>query len=277
MIRFTLSIILSIVTLGSYAQPLVSYYIGSRSEASRGQYFKTIEESSEVIIKGVAPIPYKVVKEFNPQGNIVSSISYNSAGGKTAETRWEYIDGVRLLKKHHRYFANIAGWREEVVNVEYDQDNMLPKKIELLKEGKVFQSAALTSDTLGRIEVAEVYGSTGAHITTEKLLYIVQSNMIRVMVYRANGQFHGSWTYPIDPNKEFNFESVSRQYYPNGDVMVETLYNSMQGDQAYYYDYNYDSQGNWIVKETYQVTLGRNNSIRNKKIEHRITRNITYY
>lgn len=277
MIRYILCIILSTVTLANHAQPLVSYFLTSRSEVSRGQIFKTIEESSEVVIKGVNPLPVKTVKEFNPQGSIISSISYNAAGGKTAETFWEYTNGERLTKKTHRYFANMAGWREETVIINYDEESQLPKGIEFLKEGKIFQSASLTTDSLGRIKSAEVYGSTGAHLTTEKLIYIEQNNMVKVMVYRANGQYHGNWTYPMDPNKEFSFESVKRKLYPNGEVMVETLSSSSKGDQAYYYEYQYDPKGNWILKETYQVNLGKNFSIKNKKLEHRITRKITYY
>ena len=93
MIRYTLCIILSAVSLTIHAQPLVSYFLTSRSEVSRGQIFKTIEESSEVVIKGVNPLPVKTIKEFNPQGSIISSISYNAAGGKTAETFWSTPTG----------------------------------------------------------------------------------------------------------------------------------------------------------------------------------------
>ena len=59
--------------------------------------------------------------------------------------------------------------------------------------------------------------------------------------------------------------------------MVETLTHAVKGDQAYYYEYQYDNDNNWVVKETYQVKLGRNNKIRNKKLENRVTRKITYY
>jgi hypothetical protein len=277
MIRFLFIIFLSVVSGVLGAQPLVGYYLGSRSEMSKGKPYKLIEEDSEVLIKGMSTVPFKVKKEFNSFGNIVSSISFNSSGGKTAETSWEYLDGKRLSRKHHRSFANLAGWREEIVIIDYDENTNFPTKIEFSKEGSMVQWALLFVDTLGKIELSKVYASSGAHIFTEKLIYLEQSNMIRVMVHRANGQFYGSWTYPIDPNKEFNVESVSRQYYPNGDIMVETLTNAAKGDQAYFYEYEYDSQGNWLVKKTYQVNLGKNNSIRNKKIENRVTRKISYH
>ena len=65
-------------------------------------------------------------------------------------------------------------------------------------------------------------------------------------------------------------------FYPNGDVRIETLPDASKGDQGYYYEYDYDSQGNWITKETYQVKLGKDNKVSKKKLEHRITRKITY-
>jgi hypothetical protein len=246
------------------------------TDISRGSHFLSIEEVSEVIIRGRSPIPFRVEKKFNSSGLIISEVSLNSAGGRNSETEWEYIDGTKLVYKHHRYFKNMAGWNEEEVKIEWDENTKLPQKIVVLKNGEIWQWALTTLDTLGRIESAKVFSSSGAHIFSERLMYIEPSNMIKVMVFKSNGLFSSTSSYPIDPKKEFSFESVSREYYPNGEIMIDTLEGSDKGDQAYYYEYEYDSQGNWIEKRTFQATLGRNNKIKNKNLENRVIRTITY-
>jgi hypothetical protein len=170
----------------------------------------------------------------------------------------------------------MAGWNEEEVKIEWDETTKLPQKISALKNGEVWQWALTTVDTLGRIESAKVFSSSGAHIFSERLMYIEPSNMIKVMVFKANGLFSSTSSYPIDPSKEFSFESVSQEYYPNGDIMIDTLEGSGKGDQGYYYEYEYDDQGNWIEKRTFQATLGKNNKIKNKNLENRVIRKISY-
>ena len=255
---------------------MVSHFLGVQSDISKGRNFRTIEEISEVQIRGVNPVPHRRVKQFNSKGSIVSDIIYNSAGGTSRETNWEYIDGVNLRRKHHRFFANIIGWQEEEVVIDWDSTTNLPQHIKVTKNGRVWQTAIIQPDTLGRIESARVLNANGGHVFTERFMYLESSNMIRITVFRPNGVFQSTWSYPIDRSKPFSFESVKRQYYPNGDVMVETLTNAVKGDQAYFYEYEYDGQGNWIERNNYQVELGRNDRIRRKKLEHKITRTITY-
>ncbi len=257
-------------------QPIISFYLDSGGEISRGRPFASIEESHELLIKGASNAPVRVEKRFNSQGNIVYQRTKSRAGGTVSETKWEYIDGQKFARKHHRYFVNIIGWREDEVIITYCQNNHKPEKIEVKKEGKLFQYATITTDSLNRIESVKVFLANGPQIFTERLRYLHSNNMIRVFVYKANEQFYGSWAYPLDPTKEFHTESMNRVYYPNGDIKIETLATTSKTEQAYYYEYEYDAQGNWIEKETYQVSLGRNNRIRNKKLEHRITRTITY-
>ncbi|MFP4557050.1 MAG: hypothetical protein ACLFNU_09285 [Bacteroidales bacterium] len=270
-----LAISLAFVTLAS-GQPMVSHFLENPSDKSKGRPFKRIEEVSEIIIKGVYAVPHRVVKEFNSHGNILSKISYNSAGGVSNETRWEYVDGVRLKRKESRFFANMLGWISEEVIIDWDEETMQPQKVRVVKNGKPWRTAFISLDTLGKVEGAKVIDSQGGRIFNENFIYLESSNMIKVMVHRANGIFYGSWSYPIDPLKEFEFESVSRQYYPNGEVKIETLSNAAKGDQAYYYEYEYDNQGNWIEKSTYQVKIGRKNKLRRKRLEHKVTRIITY-
>lgn len=268
--------IASAISIVSLAQPMVGYYLSPQSDISRGQKFSSIDEISEVIIRGRVPIPYRVEKRFNSSGMIISETVLNSAGGRTSETTWEYVDGIKIISKKHKFFMNIKGWNEEEVRVEWDNAINLPKRIEVTKNGTLWQWALTSFDTLGRVESVKVFGSTGAHLFTERLMYLEASNMIRVVVYKANGLFSSTVSYPIDPTKPFAVESLAREYYPNGDIMLDTLTGSSKGDQAYYYEYEYDSQGNWVEKRTFQVTLGKNNKIKNKNLENKVTREITY-
>jgi hypothetical protein len=276
-VKIFFTLIFSTFLISSWAQPMVSYFLTPQSEASRGRLFKYIEEKSEILIKGLNNAPNRVEKHFNGNGLITSCISYNSAGGKTSEIVWEYANEKNLTRKFQRSFTNMRGWSEEEVILNWDTDFITPSKIEVFKNGEKWQWAVMTADNSRKIESAKVINSTGAHIFTERFVYIEASNMIKVMVYRANGVFVSTASYPIDPKRGFSFESVKREYYPNGDVMIETLKDAVKGDQAYSYEYEYDPQGNWIEKRTYQVKLGKNNRIRDKRIENRTTRKISYY
>lgn len=257
-------------------QPFVGYYLGSTYEPSKGRNFLKIEETYELTIKGINPLPSKTEKRFNAQGNIVSEVHFGSTGGKTREVRWEYLNGTLLALKHTRYFVNIAGWQEETIRVEYDGATNLPTTIYVDKNGKPFQWAIITTDSLNRISSARVLDARKAHIFTEQLIYLEASNMIKVMVHRANGQFFGTWNYRLDERKPYNVSSLKRKFNDKGHIMLETLSTATKGDQAYYYDYSYDSDGNWVVKDIYQVSLGSGDRIRKKKLEYRITRSITY-
>ena len=259
------------------AQPMVGYFLSPQSELSQGSAFKSIEETSEIFLKGITVTPTRIQKEFNAFGNITSSITYNSAGGKTREIYWEYANDEKLVKKHSRSFINHRGWHEEEVILTWDEGYNIPHKILVKKNGQIWQSASFASDSTLRFELAEVFDGKGNHVFTERFTYIEASNIIKVMVIKPNGSFCGSSTYPIDHKKPYTFESVNQTYYPNGDVMIETLSSAVSGDQAYYYEYEYDSQGNWIEKRTFQVKLSRGNRVKKKKLENKISRKIIYH
>ncbi|MDY0201690.1 MAG: hypothetical protein RBR40_11960 [Tenuifilaceae bacterium] len=261
----------------SLAQPMVGYFLSPQSELSKGRAFKFIEETSEIFLKGLTITPTRMEKKFNEFGNITSSVTYNSAGGKTNEIYWEYVGGVNLVRKQTRSFVNHRGWQEEEVFLTWDDRYSIPQKIEVKKNGQVWQSAKFITDSILKFESAEVFNSKGDHIFTERFTYMEASNIIKVMVFKANGAFNGSSTYPINHKESFTFESVKQMLNPNGDVMIETLSHAVSGDQAYYYEYEYDSQGNWIEKNTFQVNLSRGNRVTKKKLENKTTRKITYH
>ncbi len=274
--RITSTLILLFYVSILWAQPMVGYYFGRDREVNRGRKFKSIEETYEVKLKEVNVPAIKIVKTFDVKGNITSKISYGAEGGVSSDMKWIYNPNGDFLERKHRYFVNMVGWREELVRIEYNPDTRMPEKITVEREGKMLQRATVTIDTLGRIEMSQVYNASGALAFIEKLIYLQPANIIRVLVYRPNNQFYGTWSYPIDPGKEFAVSAVSQEKYDNGDIRLETLTDASKGDQAYYYEYKYDSQGNWIEKDTYQVNLGKSNKIKKKKLEHRITRKITY-
>ena len=261
----------------SFAQPMVGYFLSPQSELSKGRAFKSIEETSEIFLKGITITPTRIEKVFNKFGNITSSVTYNSAGGKTSEIYCEYVNGENLVRKQTRSFVNHRGWQEEEVFIKWDDCYSIPQKIEVKKNGQVWQSAKFITDSTLKFESAEVFNNKGDHVFTERFSYIEASNIIKVMVFRANGAFNGSSTYPINHKESFTFESVTQTLYPNGDVMIETLSHAVSGDQAYYYEYEYDSQGNWVEKSTFQVNLSRGNRVSKKKLENKITRKITYH
>lgn len=261
----------------SFAQPMVGYFLSPQSELSKGRAFKSIEETSEIFLKGITITPTRIEKVFNKFGNITSSVTYNSAGGKTSEIYCDYVNGENLVRKQTRSFVNHRGWQEEEVFIKWDDCYSIPQKIEVKKNGQVWQSAKFITDSTLKFESAEVFNNKGDHVFTERFSYIEASNIIKVMVFRANGAFNGSSTYPINHKESFTFESVTQTLYPNGDVMIETLSHAVSGDQAYYYEYEYDSQGNWVEKSTFQVNLSRGNRVSKKKLENKITRKITYH
>jgi hypothetical protein len=274
--KYTLLILLSIVAPLAFGQPMVSYWLTPQPDISNGNPYKSIVETSEVLIEGLNSSPTRVVKQFNELGKIVSSITYNSAGGVTSEIAWEYSYGKYLINRKERSFVNLRGWREEEVKIEWDMELELPIKIEVYKKGVLEQWADLIIGESNRIESAQVFNNQGL-IFTERIMYIEPSNLIRVRIHRANNSFAGTASFPIDPLKPYSFDSVARTYYPNGNIMIETLTHAVKGDQAYYYEYKYDDEGNWIEKQTYQVNLGRNDKIKNKKLENRVTREISYH
>ncbi|NHB68881.1 hypothetical protein [Perlabentimonas gracilis] len=271
-----LLILLTTIALAVCGQPMLSHWFSPQPDISNGNPYRSIEETSEVIIPGLNSSPTKVVKKFNEMGNIISSNTYNSAGGLTSEITWDYMYGNLLVHKYQRSFVNLRGWSEEEVTIEWDEETELPTRIEVNKNKEPWQWATLIAGADKRIESAQVFNSKGL-VYTERVMYMEPSNLIRVRIHRANNSLAGTASYPINPLKPYSFESVARTYYPNGDIMTETLTHAVKGDQAYFYEYEYDHEGNWIEKRTYQVSLGRGDRIRNKKLENKVTRKITYH
>lgn len=274
--RFLVISVFWLASLVGVGQPIIGYYLGETRETNRGRKFKSIEEIHEVLIKDVSTSPYRVEKSFNYNGLKISQIVYGKQGGVNSDTRWEYTGDGRLQKMNHKYFVNMVGWREEILTIEYNPDTGFPERITQEREGKILQKGNIIADTLGRVELVQVYNTSGALTYLEKLIYLIPANIIRVLIYKPNNQFVGTWSYPLDHSKDIYISSVNQMFYPNGDVRIETLPDASKGDQGYYYEYDYDSQGNWITKETYQVKLGKDNKVSKKKLEHRITRKITY-
>lgn len=259
-----------------FAQPVIDVYLSSRTPTSKGQTFQSVEETHEVLAikNGKAPT-FKLVKKYNPTGKLISETKYNSAGGIQYETIWEYNFKGEPTRKFTRQFVNYKGWATEETILKYNDSTGCLKEIQVYYEKLLRQSAQVVCDSTGKITEVNVYNENGVSSNIERLVYIPANNSIKVLNYKSNEQFVNATTYPLDPSKPEPKSALKREFYPNGEIMLEML-ESSKSDQGYYYEYKYDSYGNWIEKLTYQCTVAPNNKVKNKKLEYLITRKITY-
>ncbi len=221
------------------------------------------------------PSYFKVVKQYNSQGKVISEKRYNKAGGIQGESLWEYNTKGELTRRVNRQFMNFKGWVTEVTTLTYNDTSGMLDEISVMFDKQLKQRAQVTIDNTQKITEVQVFNEKGVHTATERILYLPQNNTIRVLSYKANDQFIGATTYPLDPKLPEPPSALKREFNSNGDIILEALPNSKM-EQGYYYDYSYDSYGNWTEKLIYQCTVSAKNKVRNKKLEYRITRKITY-
>ncbi len=258
------------------AQPVIYIYIGNQPYGKSGSSIESIEEQHELMLKDVTVEPIRIVMRFNQRGYITNELKYGKMGGLQSETRWEYDAKMQILKKTHNYFINYAGWKLDETILIYNDTTGYLSDIKQFRDGNLTSFAKVTCDSIGRPVEVRIFDSRGVYVNIERVIYIASANAIKVMNYKSTNQFINSWTYPLDNSKPFINSSIRKEYYPNGEVMIEML-DTGNTDQGYFYEYIYDSRGNWTVKQTYQVNVGKNMRIRNKKLEHSIKRTITYY
>jgi hypothetical protein len=270
-------VLYSIISIPVFSQPTIEILLTNHPFASRGSNIESIEERYELILSDIKPKPYKVVMMFDKTGNIISEITYGKAGGMQSETKFEYNSNQKLIKKGHRYFLNMLGWRVEETTVTYNDTTGFVSEIRYIKNGLLLSTSKVFCDDLGKPNEVRVLDNKGAFSSIERIAYSPNVNIIRVMLFTPSNQFISRWIYPLDYTKPYQSGQVERQYYPNGEVMLESLEDETKIDQGYFYEYRYDSQGNWIERDTYQVTIGRNKNIKDKKLEHKIFRTIKYY
>jgi hypothetical protein len=274
---FAKIVALCLFPIVTFAQPTIEIYLTSHPYPSRGTTIESIEDNYEVMINGVQPKPLKITMAFDKTGNIIDETKYGKGGGKLSEAKWEYNQNQKLVKKTHRYFVNMLGWKVDEVDLTYNDTTGYISGIRYIKNGALLSTSKVFCDSLGKPIEVRVLDDKGAFTMIEKIGYSPNANLIRVMVLKSTNQFVSRWLYPIDQLKPYQSGQIERQYYPNGDVMLESLEDQTKIDQGYYYEYSYDGQGNWNEKSTYQVALGKNNKIKDKKLEHKITRTIKYY
>jgi YD repeat-containing protein len=275
--QFLTIIFLILLTACALAQPTIEIYLTNHSYPSKGSAIESIEETYELMIQEIPPSPFKVMIRLDKTGKITSETKYGKAGGKQSETNWEYDQNQKLTKKTHRYFVNMLGWRAEETSLKYNDTTGYIAEIRFIKNGVLQSTSKVFCDSLGSPFDVRVLDDNGAFSTIEKIGYSPSANLIRVMILKSTSQFISRWLYPIDPSKPYQSGQIERQYYPNGEVMLESLEDQTKIDQGYFYEYTYDGQGNWVEKDTYQVSLGKNSKIKNKKLEHKIMRTIKYY
>lgn len=263
-------------TISVFAQPTIELFFTTHPYSSKGGIIETTEEVYELQIKEVPPKPFKITSSFDRNGNILNETKYGSAGGKQSETWWEY-NNQHLTKKIHRYFVNIQGWKEDETLLIYNDTTGFISEIQCKNYGKLQTVSKVFCDKEGKPSEVRVLDAKGVFSMIERISYSPNANIIRVMILKPTGQYSSIYIYPIDYTKPYQSGQIEREYYPSGEVMIESLDYQTKIDQGYYYEYSYDGQGNWIEKNTYQVTMGKNNKIKDKKLEHKIIRTIKYY
>jgi hypothetical protein len=259
------------------AQPTIEIYLTNHPNTTQGSAIESIEETYELMIKEVPPRAFKITTMFDNMGKILSETKYSKAGGKQGETKYEYNQNHKLTKKTHRYFVNMLGWKTDETLLNYNDTTGFISEIRIFKNGALQSMSKVFCDSLGNPRETRVLDDKGGFSMVEKISFSPSANLIRVMMLRPTGQLVSRWLYPIDSTKPYQTGQIERQFYSNGAVMLESLEDQTKTDQGYYYEYNYDSQGNWIEKDTYQVTLGKKNKIKDKKLEHKILRTIKYF
>ncbi len=274
--RITLFFILVFLNFSSFSQPIIEVYFNIQTYIKKNTPVESIEEKYELLIKELPSQPLRVTLSFNREGNLVNEKKFGKKDGLLSETSWEYNKDQHLTRKTHKYFVNMLGWRLEETLLNYNDSGCLTD-IRFSKDGLLLNSATVKCDADKRPEELQVFDGKGVHLTNEKVKYIPSANVIKVMVYKYTNQFVGNFNYPYDNSQPFQNSNLKQEFYPNGNVMLEFLGSTDGSNQGYFYEYKYDGYGNWVEKETFQVTLGKNNKIKSKKAEHKITRAIKYY
>jgi len=265
-----------LIPLYTVSQPVVGIYFSSRAGESRGPAFSKVEEIHELLIpQSGIPSYFRVIKQYNSSGKIISEKRYNKAGGIMGESTWEYNSKGELTKKVNRQFMNFKGWITEQTLLSYNDTSGVLQEITTLFENQVTLRAEIIPDKNLKITEVLLYNEKNVFLGTERVVYLPQNNTIRVLSYKPNEQFIGATTYPLDPKLPEPPSAIKREFNSQGDVVLEALPNSKM-EQGYFYEYTYDSHGNWIEKLTYQCKVTENSKVKDKKLEHKITRIITY-
>ncbi|MEY1638842.1 hypothetical protein [Tenuifilum osseticum] len=262
------------LTLAS--QPVIDVYFSSLAPESKGPSFSKVEEVHELLIpKSGTPSYFKIVKQYNSNGKIVSEKRYNKAGGIMGESQWEYNAKGELTKKVNRQFMNFKGWINEQILLTYNDTSGVLEEITLFFENQLKQRAQVIPDKDLKITEVLVFNEKNVLTGKERVVYLPQNNTVRVLSYKSNEQFIGATTYPLDPKLPEPPSAIKREFNSHGDIVLEALPNSKM-EQGYFYQYTYDSYGNWTEKLTYQCRVTKNNKVRDKKLEYKITRKISY-
>lgn len=262
--------------LGAFAQPIINHYLNIQPEPFKGGRVSAVIESHELMINNVAGQPFTVEKRYNNAQFIVSETSTGKASGANLTRTWEYDHKNRPVLITTKQFVNILGWKNERIEFAYNDTTNFLKSIKVFKEDAIDISGNVKCDDKGSPIYVEVFNSKGAHTSTEKIYYLPANNLVKIMVYKINNQLSGITNVPLDNSKPFTHSTLNREYYSNGDIMLDSINGNNKINQAYYYEYEYDSKGNWVVKTTYQVNVTKSNKIRNKKAEEKTTRQIIY-
>lgn len=276
--RIILCILFTFILSGiSNAQPFINIYLSSIYPESRGATFSQILETHEIRVPNKeTPTIFNITKTYNTAGKILLEVKKNSLGGKSSETKWEYLPNGNLKKKSTDTFINMRGWISEVTVLNYNDSTGHLEEILDLFDSKIRRKAHISCDEKGFPLEVKITNNDDVLIGTEKIITIPASNCIRVLCFNATDQFINAHNYPINPKLPVPKSTLIREYNQQGDVIIEMLSQKSKMNQGYFYEYEYDSHNNWTLKRTFQCSVNSNNKPKNKKLEYLITRKITY-
>lgn len=204
------------------------------TERSYREYDKNGNRTSSVYYDENDNVRLKQVSQFNGAGKKIGYVNYNKYGSQDSNGKYQYDFNGRMIAKHHdgtceeQYEYDNSGNVSQVYYpntgrrdlYEYDLNNLATKQLSIKGENSLFGSlfggpnkklTLFTNDKFGNIIEMKVYDAES------KNLLFTQKNSIN-----SNGD---------------EIESIG--YNGDGSVYSHVKYN-----------YQYDNNGNWILKQT---------------------------
>jgi hypothetical protein len=167
---------------------------------------------------------------FNEQGNKVQVDYLDNDGNQTGAMVCGYIDGKRVFKS--KSISDNTGPPAPAMPTVKPSENLPKRDVRYnysleykYVDGKLVEKQLIYND-----------GEKG-----NKTVYNYTKNQVEQLVYTSNGSLNQKYLVTLDEEgneiEEINFGLSNYKFY---------------GDRKYRYEYEFDSQGNWIKQKTYK-------------------------
>lgn len=225
----------------------------TEDERLKGRVKKIVEEREDIREGNVQKKEISHVYYFNQSGNFTQRDYYDSQGNPFQLTVYGYIDGRRVSKS-------------KIIEHEYDPPPVAAPK-------------SLNNTSQAKRDLRYDYGYEYQYLNgylAEKTLILNNGNKgmryvynrkgkeIEELVYTAEGELNQKYLSLLDENgneiEKTTFDLSKAQYY---------------GNRKYRYEYEFDSQGNWIKQIGKKEII--ENGVASFKIEYVKYRIITYW